>query len=997
MKEKKPRRLFPVPGQKNRKKARPADDVKIYAGSGAETKDAQDSAGSPGNAPKRRPGRRGRPRRKTWVRVLQITLVVLLALTLGVTAYAARYVSGLSRDLPDWDSTDMIGDLTTTFYDADGEVIAERHGVENRTPVSFDAVPEHFKEAFLATEDASFYRHFGVSIPGIVRSAIANLRAGRITQGASTITQQLARNALLDADVRYQRQWDRKIREMLLALQIENQYEKDEIFEMYLNTISFGQGAYGVQAAAQTFFGKDVGDLTLEESALLAGLPQRPSGHNPFRYPENALNRRSVVLRSMESEGYITAEERARADSAPLELAPPPVDIVEGSYLFFIDHAMTEAEAILEEIGYSPDIYRNGYHIYTTMHRTGQTALEELFADPDNFPPDRSEEKVQAALIVIDHRTGEIQAMMGGREYLSQRGFNRATSPQMKRQPGSAFKPVAVYGPALEYGGMSPATVIDDIPVTIDTPQGPYEPANYDHRYRGLITMREAIRSSVNIPAVKTLAEIGTETGYNFCTNLGIPLQPEERHNLSIALGGLSYGCNPLELAAAFGAFANEGILAESHAVTRIATNNGTVIYEARPQQKVVMSEETAFLMNDMLRTVVSSGTGYGARIPGWETAGKTGTTQLPSATAAERAMFAGIRGNRDAWFVGYTPRYTASVWMGFDITTREHYLPQVYGGSYPAQLFRNVLIEMHDGLEPESFRRPAGIVSIAVDRKSGLLPSELTPSDFISRDFFRTEHIPTEVSEAWTTAIICTDTGQLATYLCPGTESRVFLQRDTTYRPTVPIRDIQRAFERNRVRRVDDLPASVIENLVKTILPEDYALTAPTEYCALHYRTGPEGPGEDNGTGAPAVNPVLWEFFPEAYRPAGYVPPSERPDDADPLDPMVPPGPGEPADPMDPDDAEGDEIFASFDLLPHTVGIKLEWSLAEQYHGPSWEYILWKQGPEDPEPTQLVALSDTQYIDEHTEPDTLYTYTVYARHKPTGKVYSSGPRDISY
>ena len=806
---------------------RPEKDVKIYNG------------GDPGehNSPSRRPpaGRKRRKKRSRGkviaLRVLKFSVVFILVLGIAGSVFAYNYVQGLAQELPGWTAADMGFDVTTTFYDQDGNLIAERHGGENRYPVRLSEVPDILIQAFLATEDTNFYDHPGISFSGIIRSAIVNIQRGRIAQGASTITQQLARNALLDEDVRYARSWDRKITEIMLALQLENQYTKDEILEMYLNTISFGQGSYGVQAASQTYFGKDVQDLTTVEAALLAGLPQRPSGYNPFRNPEAALARRSQVLGRMEAQGIITEAERVRLDRTPLELTEPQTRLDEGEeFIYFIDHVIDEAETILEDTGYSPDVYRNGYRIHTTMQSGLQKHLEELFRDPDNFPADMNDEKAQAAIVLLDHQTGAIQGLMGGREATGQRSFNRATSTSMRRQPGSATKPIFSYAPAIEYHGKGTGAVYDDMPFSIQTAQGPYTPRNIDGRYRGLITMREALRHSINIPAVLAMHETGVASAFDFALNLGLPLLPEERGNLALSLGGMQHGLNPLEMARAFGAFANQGVLVDSYAVARIEDRNGNTIYEANPQQKVAMSEETAYMVTDMMLSVVESGTGTRARVPGWPTAGKTGTSQLPRTTDAERRMFSGISGNRDAWFAGYTSRYTAAVWMGFDITNREQYLQNIYGGRLPALLFSKAMAPLHDGLEVSGFSAPSGVVSIAIDQKSGLLPSPLTPVNYIVRELFHRNHVPTEVSEAWEQVEICLESGLRATEYCPDRETRVFLVRP--------------------------LPEEL------SVRPADYDLMAPTEYCTLHTeppepeQPEPTEPEPGNGNGGNDVDP---------------------------------------------------------------------------------------------------------------------------------------------
>ncbi len=990
------------------------DDVKIYTSDNK--KNASSEPPKSKQATKKRTTKKKKKSKKpkrTWVKVLKVLFLIILVAGLIIAGFVARYVMTLANEIPEWDQSDMAGDLTTTFYDADGAEIAERHGVENRFPVEFDVVPDDLKNAFLATEDMTFYDHMGISIKGIIRSAVVNIKEQRLAQGASTITQLLARNALIDSDTRFQKDWDRKIKEIILAFQIESRYEKDEIFELFLNTIHFGEGTYGVQAAAQTYFGKDVQDLTLAECSLLAGLPQRPTSYNPFNYPDSALGRRSQVLLNMEINGFITTAEKNLANDDPLVLAPKPTGYVEGPYLFFIDYAMEEAETILEEMEYDSDIYRNGYKIYTTMNNQAQTTVEDLFMNPENFPEDMNEKQIQSAMVILDHATGEIQAMMGAREYLSQRGFNRAASTEMNRQPGSALKPVVVYGPALEYGAMSPGTVIDDTPVTIQTEQGPYEPTNYDGRYRGLITMREAVRNSVNVPAIKILNEIGIVTGYNFASKLGIPFEENEKYNLSIALGGMSYGCNPLELASAYGAFANEGILVDNYSVTRIETNDGSVIYEVAPQKEVVMSEETAFLMSDMLQTVVNYGTGYNAKIPQWQTAGKTGTTQLPTSTKAEKAMFENVTGNKDAWFAGFTKEYTAVVWMGFDITDKDHYLKKIYGGKYPALLFQQAMAPLHEDLAPVNFERPDNVISVAIDQKSGLLPSALTPADYIIRELFLRDNVPTEPSDAWMEATVCTETQLLGTYLCPSVETKVFLKRDTTYKPTVLIKDIQKAFARYGISKVDDLSASVIEALALDVIPEDYSLLAPTEYCTTHYGVSPPNPNIPGGDplvpvepSQPEVNPIYWEYFPEQYRPSDYEEPIEPPETDEPFDPMQPPEEEEEIE-IDPDDS-GDivedptqisdtNIFKSVTLKGTISGAKLEWDLVKKYRDDDWEFVVWKQADNDPAPYILNTTSSQELRDSQVETGHTYYYIILATRDDDDTVFTSKTYNIIY
>jgi len=724
----------------------------------------------------------------------RILIAAVIAFTLILAGAAAGFVAGVLKELPDPAALDLKPDILTTFiYDKDGKKVADLHGAQHRIPVDLERVPEELIQAFIATEDRAFYSHPGINPMAFVRAAIANFRAGKIVQGGSTITMQLADNVFLTDVARHS--YREKLKEAILAIQVERLYTKDEILEAYLNQIYFGHGAYGVQAAAQTYFGKDVWDLKLSECAAIAGITNNPAVFSPFNNIEAAKRRRAVVLDNMVEAGFISRQKAEEAKEQPFELVPQKI---KGStkYPYFIDAVVSEAEKLLKQKGLQPaDIYRSGLHVYTTMDTAIQEKMQEVYSNPDNFPRSGDGTPVQSAMVVLDPHTGGIRGIVGGREHEVKRGFNRAV--QARRQPGSAIKPLAVYGPALELG-YPPATVIDDLPVAYRLTGGEvYTPENYDGRYRGLVTMREALRLSINIPAVKMLNKIGVEAGYRFAKNLGLPLTPGDR-GLSLALGGLTKGVTPLEMAAAYGAFANQGVWVAPHTITKITDHEGRVLVESKPERRAVMSEQTAYLMTDMLQTVVDSGTGTNARISGRPVAGKTGTTQLP-----DLPEFRGIKGNKDAWFIGYTPRLVGAVWIGYDETTPQHYLRGIYGGSACAPIWKKVM-EYAVRNEPVSnFPRPDGIVRITVDAKSGKLPSELTPEKYLITEIFARDMVPAEVSDVWVELEICSESGKLATDFCPDTATEVFLKRPVPY----------------------DGP----------VKPEDAVLEAPQEKCPIH------------------------------------------------------------------------------------------------------------------------------------------------------------------
>lgn len=728
---------------------------------------------------------------KTKKRKLNVPRAVLVAILfiafIGI-GVGAGFAVALMKNLPDLDS-DFNPDVTTFIHDMDGKEVAKLHGVENRIPVDLSEMPEELKQAFIATEDRAFYDHPGINPTSFVRAAIANFKAGHVVQGGSTITMQLVENAFFIDNP--SRTYGRKLQEAALAIKMERHYTKDEILEAYLNQIYFGHGAYGVQAASQTYFGKNVSDLTLAESAMIAGVTNNPAAYSPYLNEENAKRRRAVVLENMVEAGMISESEAQAAENETIKLGKVQ-EKKESKFPYFVDAVVLEAEQLLKDKGLAPaDLYRAGLHIYTTLDVPVQEQMEKVYADSSNFPRSTDNVPVQSAMVVLDPTSGEVRGIIGGRDHSVERGLNRAT--QGKRQPGSAIKPVAVYGPAIELG-YSPGTVLDDVPVTY---KGGYSPGNYDGRYRGLITMREAVKYSVNIPAVKMLERIGVDAGYNFAKNLGLPLVPDDK-GLSMALGGLTHGISPLNLASAYGAFANGGVWVEPHTITKITDQNGEVLVELKPKHKAVMAEETAYMVTDMLRSVVSSGTGTKAQISGHKVAGKTGTTQLPDIPA-----FKGRRGERDAWFVGYTPELVGVVWLGYDKTTTNHYLHGLYGGSSCGPIWRKVMVEALRHTPSREISRPSGIVFASIDSKSGKRPSALTPKEFIVSEMFAKGTVPSETSDVWVEAEVCAESNTLPTAFCPEKIKKVFLKRPIPYKGSVK--------------------------------PEDAHLELPTETCPLH------------------------------------------------------------------------------------------------------------------------------------------------------------------
>jgi len=565
---------------------------------------------------------------------------------------------------------------TSKVYDRTGKLMGEL-SIEKSEPV--DVVPDLVKKAFIATEDKRFYEHNGVDFWSIGRAAVKDIMARSLVEGGSTITQQLAKNMFLDFD----KTFFRKATEMSIAMALERHNTKDQIITLYLNRIFFGQRAYGIKAASQRYFGKsNLEDLKLWEIATLAAIPKGPSKYNPVSNPELSKQRRAVVLDLMYQEGYISAEERDEAKAVDYNYQPPAQN---DSYQAFKDYVINEAE---EKFGLTEDqLNRGGYKIYTTMDAQAQKAVEKAFANDDFFEKSKDDQQVQGSIVIMNHENGSLVALLGGRDY-ERKGFSRLDS---RRQPGSSFKPIVSYAPALESGKFTPTSLLSNEKQCF----GDYCPKNL-HGYSKTIDMTTALTKSENIPAVWLLNEVGVGTGVKYAQEMGIKMDKNDR-NLAIALGGLTHGTNTLEMAGAFSVFANGGQYQEPYSIKSIVDHDGKERYRHDAKVKRVLSEQTAYYMTQMLQNVVNDGTGKRAKL-NRPVAGKTGTTQH------------GIKGlksskNRDVWFVGYTPEWTAAIWMGYDKPDKNHLLNGSSGQA--AALFSAVMTEALEGVPVKDFPVP--------------------------------------------------------------------------------------------------------------------------------------------------------------------------------------------------------------------------------------------------------------------------------------------------
>jgi len=669
-------------------------------------------------------------------RALLWTLVVVLAMLI------VKLTQKIVQDLPDIHTLEEYQpSLITQLYDTDGKPFYDFF-VERRTLVPLNEIPVDLQNATIAIEDNHFFRHWGIDISGIARAILSNLKAGHVVEGGSTITQQLAKVLFLTPE----KKLIRKMKELIIAVQLEKEYSKEEVLWLYLNQIYFGHGAYGVQAAAQLYFGKDVQDLTLAECAMLAGLPRSPGRYSPFINRRNAYWRRATVLKRMVDLGFITSMEAFECQKELLPEEPHPIRSKLAPY--FVEHI----RQYLERNYGANALYRGGLQVYTTLDSQLQETAEKVYFEHlESFDEQRKKEilreiankykieistplpydiqkllptPVQGAIVVIDPRTGQIRAMVGGRDF-SQSQFNRAI--QAHRQPGSAFKPF-VYSAALD-NRFTLSTLIDDSPVayyndgvdwrllgrTTDLSDVPHDfigrldpeqlwiPQNYSLDFQGSTMLIDALIYSRNVCTVKVLDRIRPVTAVHYAQQMGIT-SPLEK-TLSLALG--SFEVTPLEITSAFATLANSGVHIKPYAIKKIEDFTGNVLEERFPEAKMVMSEQLAYLVTYALQKVAEEGTGRATAVFARPRAGKTGTTN----------------GFTDAWFIGYIPNLVCGIWVGYDDC--QTLGDKKTGGGVAAPIWGDFMNQILVTEPVQDFTVPPDIVFCRVDPKTGLLALE--------------------------------------------------------------------------------------------------------------------------------------------------------------------------------------------------------------------------------------------------------------------------------
>ena len=640
--------------------------------------------------------------------VLLTSLIAVVAVVSFFTAGVAAWFSyDITAGLPRRDAISGLGDMAqaTTIFDAH-----DRHAFtifkEQRIELPLSKMSPNFLKAVISVEDQRFYDHSGVDAIRVAGAVLKNLEAGRRAEGGSTITQQLARLSLLTRDKTYRR----KVKEIILASYIEKEYQKNDILEMYLNKVYFGDGFYGVEAAARGYLGKSASDLTVDEAALLAGLIQSPSAYAPTGNLDRALARRAIVLQTMVSSGVIDAKTAEQARTAPVKLVNG-LEATESSGLYFKEAVRRE---LVEKFGW-PRVSQGGLRVFTTididLQRAAETLIEKNLQEIEGrkgfgHAPRAKVAKVkegeapdylQAALVTIDPTTGYVRALVGGRDFSESR-FNRAI--QAKRQAGSAFKPF-VYAAAIE-AGQSPASLISHLNDPILTPQGDWVPED-EHSDADSMTLRTALRTSSNRAAVQLLNTVGIPQAVDYAKKLNVGTPPSVP---SLALGAGEVTLSALT--AAYGAFANGGIVRRPILVRRVEDSDGTVLFNDQGKADRAVSESTAFLMASMLADVINSGTAYRARQSGFmlPAAGKTGTTN----------------DYVDAWFVGFTPKLVTGVWIGFD--QPKTIIRNGYAGEIAVPLWGSFMKVATRDDKPEWLTKPASVTTANVCRISGKLPN---------------------------------------------------------------------------------------------------------------------------------------------------------------------------------------------------------------------------------------------------------------------------------
>ena len=591
---------------------------------------------------------------------------------------------------------------TSIAYDINGKTLSVLKGEKDVYYIEYEDIPIYVKQAIISTEDKRFYKHNGIDYRGIMRAAVAMIQDGEVTQGGSTITQQLARTVFLSNE----RTWERKIEEMYIAVELEKKYSKEEILEFYLNNVYFANGYYGIEAAAQGYFGTDVSHLSLSQMIYLCAIPNNPTLYNPLIHADKTQARRDRILKSMLEDQVISESSYQTAVAEQIKTTEP--EEIKNNYAetytyYCATRALMELEGFEFQTVFSDDeektaydreyqylydtcnkkLFTGGYRIYTSLDLDAQSQLQASVNEVLAGFGEKSDEgiyELQGAAVCIDNTTGMVRAIIGGRSQDDVEGYTLNRAFQSFRQPGSAIKPLIVYTPALERGYTPDTTVVDE-PIADG-------PVNGDGTYSGAMSLRQAVARSKNTIAWKIFEELTPEVGISYLEEMGFSNLDANDKRLPASIGGFTNGVSPLEMAKGYATIKNDGGYRNPTCIMKITNADGEVIYQADQTASVIYKENACRQMTDMLQTVITSGTGRGYSLGMMPCAGKTGTTN----------------DNKDGWFVGYTPYYTTSVWVGYDIPKE---VPGLGGGTYPGKIWHSFMSWLHEGLEPVDFIHP--------------------------------------------------------------------------------------------------------------------------------------------------------------------------------------------------------------------------------------------------------------------------------------------------
>jgi penicillin-binding protein 1A len=714
--------------------------------------------------PSRRETRRERRAVRRRVRPARLALTLAGAALVVVLALVGALVARTVATLPPVTHVPPVS-AGAILYDIHGQEITQLHSVTDAVPVPLSAIPVYLRDGVIATEDASFYTNPGFDLKGILRAGLYDLTGHGNLQGASTISEQLGKMLFLqdNGSVTY------KVKEVLLGISLDHTYTKDQILDMYLNRVYLGEGAVGVGAASEIYFHKPVSQLDLAQCALIAGLPQAPSYYDPFVNPKAALARRNEVLQRMATVGDISPALATAAAKAPLELAAGPSPTAAYPDPWFVDAVI----GYLESKGFSSNqLFAGDLRIDTTLDPKVQAAADRAVAAVMGGlrPPPAGP---QAAEVVMDPATGDVLAIVGGREHPPGYLTVENLATQGRFQTGSAIKPLAEYTDAIEHRD-TPFTIIEDAPFLRH--DGRWWPQNDNGVYQGAIPLEYALAISDNNASVRLAlsGRVGIASAWNTAVHqFGLPLSPVDMNNTSLAIGGLTVGVSPLEMANAYATFANNGVRPEARLVTRVVDAQGRVVYQDPVRASQRLTPQVDYVMTKIMEQVLlhPGATAYGVANIGRPAAGKTGTSSQ----------------NEEDWFCGYTPELVGCVWEGYPTPTPQ---PGIFGATYAAPIWRDTMVSSLRGVPVQDFVRPPGIVAVRVDTKSGLLPSPLTPRSDIATGYYIAGTQPTAISTAWVVdTVVRGDAHLLWTPGCPLPPTRqLFLRRPTDLVPGAPL-----------------------------------------------------------------------------------------------------------------------------------------------------------------------------------------------------------------